>query len=352
LAVQKKFKEFLMNGNSTGSVVVTLTPAPVLDRTYFVHDLVPGGVNRSDGVGEELAGKGINVSRGLYLAGVSAPAVMPVGKADPAVLERTGSANIVVPFWVEGTLRVSTTIIENQGTTTRITESPRALTAEDWAGVIELTAKTVVDNGAKWLVVAGAHPVDKETGEFVDMTPLFDKMDALGVRVAMDTSGKPLNTWARSGRPALIKPNCEELASAVGRTLTTIGDVIDAATELCEHGIQVVLASMGPDGILAVTKDGVVAARTNSVNVINTVGAGDATLAGFLSKVATNPLPEGETVLGVGFDVLLGAKTGVQWGAVAVTQPSSGLENIDHLPESFINDVPDRSKLLDEPAEA
>jgi 1-phosphofructokinase len=194
--------------------------------------------------------------------------------------------------------------------------------------------------------------VDKETGEFVDMTPLFDKMDALGVRVAMDTSGKPLNTWARSGRPALIKPNCEELASAVGRTLRTIGDVIDAATELCEHGIQVVLASMGPGGILAVTKDGVVGARTNPVKVANTVGAGDATLAGFLSAVSTKPIADGEKVLGVGFDVVEGAKMAVRWGAAKVQQPTSGLENIDHLPESFLSTELDRAKLLDEPAEA
>lgn len=339
-----------MTGIST--TVVTLTPAPVLDRTYFVEKLTPGGVNRSEGVAEELAGKGINVSRGLFLAGVNAPAVLPVGKGDPAVIERTGSANIAVPYWVEGTLRVSTTIIESAGTTTRITEAPRPLSAEDWDGVVELTLKTVKDSGAKWLVVAGAHPVDKITGDFVDMTSLFDKMDAIGVRVAMDTSGAPLNTWARSGRPALIKPNAEELASAVGRTLRTIGDVIDAATELCEHGIQTVLASMGPDGILAVTKDGVIGARTNPVKVINTVGAGDATLAGFLSKVAANPLLEGETVLGVGFDVVLGAKTAVQWGAIAVTHPTSGLENIDHLPESFLVDNPDRTKELDEPAEA
>ena len=51
------------------SPIVTLTPSPTLDRTYFVRNLVEGEVNRADKVGEELAGKGINVSRGLQLAG-------------------------------------------------------------------------------------------------------------------------------------------------------------------------------------------------------------------------------------------------------------------------------------------
>lgn len=341
-----------MTGISQSTAVVTLTPAPVLDRTYFVHDLIPGGVNRADGVGEELSGKGINVSRGLYLAGIEAPAVVPVGNGDTSVLERTGSAKIVRPLWVEGTLRVSTTIIENHGTTTRITEPPRPLTADDWTAVMDLTEQTVIETGAKWLVIAGSHPVDQLTGEFIDLTRLFDRMDQLGVRIALDTSGKPLNTWARSGRAAVIKPNCEELASAVGRTLLTVGDVIDAATELCDHGIEAVLASMGSDGIIAVTKEGAFGAKTAPVKVINTVGAGDATLAGFLSAVTTKPLAEGETMLGVGFDVIHGALTGVKWGAVAVTQPSSGLENIDHLPESFFIETPDRAKYLEEPAHA
>ena len=341
-----------MTGMASGTTVVTLTPAPVLDHTYFVDVLTPGGVNRADGVGEELAGKGINVSRALSLAGVNAPAVVPVGNGDPAVITRTGSEHFVKPLWVEGTLRVSTTIIENHGTTTRITEPPRPLTAEDWAAVVDLTERTVLENNAKWLVVAGAHPVDKYTGEFIDLAPLFDRMDEIGVRVALDTSGKPLNTWARSGRPAIIKPNAEELASAVGRTLRTVGDVIDAATELCEHGIEAVLASMGSDGIIAVTCDGAIGARTDKVKVSNTVGAGDATLAGFLSYVSNNPLAEGETVQGVGFDVIAGIRTAVRWGAHKVQQPTSGLENLDNLPESFLIESPDRDKPLDEPAEA
>ena len=341
-----------MSGNQGKPSVVTLTPSPVLDRTYFVRNLVAGGVNRAEGVGEELAGKGINVSRGLFLGGINAPAVVPIGSEDTQVLVRTKSDDIVTPLWVNGSLRSSTTIIDFEGTTTRITEPPRPLSGEDWQAVVELTEKTVVESGAKWVVIGGAHPIDKSTGKFVDLTDLFDRMDRLGVRVALDTSGEPLSFWSRSGRAAVIKPNCEELASAVGRTLRTVGDVVDAATQLCNHGIETVLASMGSDGIIAVTKEGYFGAKTAPVNVKNTVGAGDATLAGFLQAVASKPLADGETVLGVGFDVYAGAQNAVRWGAIKVQQSTSGLESIDNLPESFLNDAPDRSKELDEPAEA
>jgi 1-phosphofructokinase len=333
----------------TGSPIVTLTPAPTLDRTYFVHNLHTGGVNRADDVKQELAGKGINVSRGLHLAGIPAPGVVPIGNEDPGVLASTGSEGMLVPLWVEGSLRVSTTIVEMNGPTTKVNESPRPLSQQDWNAVLDLTERTVRENGAKWLVVAGALPVYKDSGTFVDLEPLFERMAALGVRVALDTSGEPLNYWARRGLASIIKPNAEELASAVGRTLNSIGDVIDAGRELCEHGIEVVLASLGSDGMLAITKDREWAARTPPVKVINTVGAGDATLAGFLTAVISNPVDDA-TEFGIDFNVPLGITTAVQWGAMAVTQPSSGLENIDNPPPGILNETPDRGHALDEPA--
>lgn len=339
-----------MSGLANSSPIVTLTPAPTLDRTYFVTNLHSGAVNRADGVREELAGKGINVSRGLHLANISAPGIVPIGNADPAVLVRTGSAEFLTPLWVDGSLRVSTTILEHGGTTTKVNETPRPLSHEDWNSIVELTDRTVRDSGAKWLVIAGALPTYKESGEYVSLQPIFDRMNEQGVRVALDTSGEPLAYWAREGAATIMKPNAEELAFIVGRNLKTLGDVVDAAREVNAFGVEVVLASLGGDGIIAVTKDNVWSARTAPVKVINTVGAGDATLAGFLAAVVSNPIEPGEDDFGVGFNVPMGVKTAVQWGAIAVTQPTSGLTAVSPLPDSTLNYSPDLSTPLDEPA--
>lgn len=242
-----------MSGNTRKSPIVTLTPAPTLDRTYRVTNLHPGAVNRADSVGEELAGKGINVSRALHLADIEAPGVVPIGNAEKGILERTGSKKFLVPMWIEGTLRVSTTILEKDGPTTKINEAPKPLTSEEWQRVIDLTEATVKDNDANWLVIAGALPIDQSTGTFVNLQPIFDRMKKLGVRVALDTSGEPLAYWVNKGEAAILKPNAEELASALRRSLLTNGDVIEAARELCSHGVECVLASLGSDGMLAVT---------------------------------------------------------------------------------------------------
>ena len=335
----------------SGAPIITLTPAPTLDRTYFVHNLIEGGVNRADAVAEELAGKGINVTRGLYLSGVKAPGVVPIGNSDPGVFARTGSMDQFIPHWVDGTLRVSTTIVEKDGPTTKVNEAPRPLADSDWKEVVSLTISKVKENNSQWLVIAGALPIDKGTGKFVDLEPLFTAMKDLGVRVAMDSSGEPLKMYATKGLPSVIKPNAHELAETIGRDLHTVGDVIDAARELCQHGIECVLASLGPDGMVAVTKDRAWKAKTPPVKVINTVGAGDATLAGFLTAVTTNPV-EGDAEFGVGFNVSLGVKTAVQYGAVAVTQPTSGLENLDNMPVAEVSENPDRSVPLEEIAYA
>jgi len=332
------------------SPIITLTPSPTLDRTYFVKRLVEGGVNRADDVNEELAGKGINVSRALELAKISAPGVVPIGNADPAVLERTGSTSFLVPLWVDGTLRVSTTIIENNGPTTKVNEHPRPLKQSDWDEVVSLTLKLLKENDSQWLVVAGAHPKIIETDEVIDLVPLFEQAKAMGVKVVLDTSGDPLRYWARKGVATIMKPNGEELASCVGRTLNTLNDVVEAARELNSWGVECVLASLGVDGMLAVTKTDAVHAFTPPVRVINTVGAGDSTVAGFLSAVTQNQTDDAG-LYGVGFDIAKGVKEAVRWGGAKVQQPTSGLKSIDNLPIGVVLENPDLSASLREPAE-
>lgn len=331
------------------SPIVTLTPSPTLDRTYFVKNLVEGGVNRADRVGEELAGKGINVSRGLHLASIPAPGIVPIGNADPGVLERTGSG-FLTPLWVEGTLRVSTTVVEYDGPTTKINEHPRPLKQKDWDAVVALTVQTVKDNDAKWLVVAGAHPEIEETGDVINLHPLFDSMAELGVRVVLDTSGPALRYWATQGKATVMKPNAHELAECVGHDLKTIGDVIDAARQLNDWGVNCVLASLGVDGIIAVTKTHAIHAYTAPVKVINTVGAGDSTVAGFLAAVTSHQSDPSD--FGVGFDVAEGIAAAVQWGAAKVQQPTSGLQSIENLVEATVELIPHRHRPLAEPAKA
>ena len=87
--------------------------------------------------------------------------------------------------------------------------------------------------------------------------------------------------------PHLVKPNAEELADVTGRTLQSLGDVADAAQLLLARGVRTVLVSLGGDGALLVDAElpGPLHGTADVGRVVNTVGAGDAFLAGWLAAV-------------------------------------------------------------------
>ena len=59
-----------------------------------------------------------------------------------------------------------------------------------------------------------------------------------------------------------------------------------------------------------------------------------------------------EGAYGVGFDVAKGIAAAVQWRAAKVQQPTSGLQSIDNLVEATVELIPDRDRVLGEPAKA
>ena len=88
-------------------------------------------------------------------------------------------------------------------------------------------------------------------------------------------------------RPFLIKPNLSELEELFGETLTTQDDICRCAKELQQRGAKNVLVSLGGDGALLVCEDGQVLSQpAPEGKVINTTGAGDSMIAGFLAGFA------------------------------------------------------------------
>jgi 1-phosphofructokinase len=155
---------------------------------------------------------------------------------------------------------------------------------------------------------------------------------AAGVRVAVDASG-PALLAAVAARPALIKPNRDELAEAVGHPVDSIGDAIEAAHELRDRGAQSVLASLGADGAVLVDDDGVTIGEAPIAEPRSTVGAGDSLLAGFLAAGA-----RGRSALA----------EGLAWGAAAVSLPASRMPRPQDIRRDIvrINAQPDLGRSL------
>ncbi|MDH2443294.1 PfkB family carbohydrate kinase [Amnibacterium sp. CER49] len=327
------------------SGVVTLTPAPVLDRTYLVSSLAQGKVNRAVEVHEYMSGKGLNVARTLHLARVPVAAVMPIGRDDEHLLFRTPSPHILRIVPILGRIRVNTAIVEGGGRTTNVNQSAIPMSSADWARVVDLAVEQLAEMDADWLVVSGVHPFNSDTNDFVDMTDLFERTRETGARVALDTSGVPLERWTRSGLVNLIKPNADELANLVGRNLVTVGEALDAGRELNALGVEVALVSLGADGALAVTADDAVWGAAVAPSLVNTTGAGDATLAGFLSDAIR---PEARIAGGTPpLDLAHGLGTAVSWGALAVSLPTTLISGLEDAPVPVVQQPDPKRELLE-----
>lgn len=332
----------------SSTAVVTLTPAPVLDRTYVLDQLVHGKVNRASRVFEFMSGKGVNVARTMSLARRHVSAVLPIDRDDTIVAQHVEGSTVLHPVPITGRVRVNINIVEGGGTTTNLNQLGTPLSEEDWRRVVALTLQQLDELQAGWLLVSGTLPDVIDTGARVDLTELLIGARARGARVGVDTSGPELARWARSPHVDLIKPNADELATLVGRELLSIGDVLEAGHELIDAGLDYVLASLGADGAVAMSARDVLWGRAVPSRVVNTTGAGDAFIAGFLSA-ATPPGAQRDAVTGLlPVDVAAGLAVGVSWGAHAVTLPTTVLESLHDAPPPVVS-PPDPSMRLSEP---
>ncbi|MFD7879119.1 1-phosphofructokinase [Streptomyces sp. NPDC059378] len=266
-------------------MILTVTPNPSLDRTYEVPSLERGDVIRATGERMDPGGKGVNVSRAVAAAGRRTVAVLPLGGAPGALvaelLDAQGIEVARVP--VAGATRSNIALAEADGVLTKINAPGPELSPDEQELLLETVREQSGD--ADWIACCGSLPRGLTPSWYAD---LVARAHAAGARIALDTSGPALLEALRE-RPDVVKPNAEELAEAVGRPLSTVGDALKAAEELRARGAGAVLASLGADGQLLVDAEGAWFADARVDVVRSNVGAGDASLAGFLIAGGSGP---------------------------------------------------------------
>jgi len=291
-------------------VIVTLTLNPSLDRTIEVDRLERGAVLRTSEPVLEPGGKGVNVTRALTANGVPSLAIAAVAGAEGAelsrLLERDGILCRFVP--VSGRTRSNTTVCDADGTVTKLNEPGSPLRDDDLEAVATAIRTSVRDGD--WLVVSGSTPPKLTAAQ---MSALLAEANDAKVHLAVDTSGEALAT-AVGAHPRLIKPNGAELAELVGRPLASIAEVIEAAEEVRERGIELVLVSLGAHGAVLVGPQGVIVGESHVDQPRSTVGAGDSFLAGFLSRFTQDESDLDAALL-----------EALCWGAAATRLPGSAV---------------------------
>ena len=259
-------------------MIYTVTFNPALDYILKTDDFNLGTTNRS--VFEEITfgGKGINVSYVLSQLGVENTALgFVAGFTGEELLRKINSTGIKTDFikLSSGNTRINVKIKGNAET--EINASGPPITQND---IDQLFKKLENLCEKDVLVLAGSIPKCLPDNIYEN---ILSKLQGKGIRFVVDATGELLLNVLKYN-PFLIKPNLAELEDIVGEILDSEEKIISAAFKLKKMGAVNVLVSLGKDGALLIDEFGNI--HRQSVlggKPVNTVGAGDSTVAGFLA---------------------------------------------------------------------
>ena len=267
------------SGKGGSRMIYTVTFNPAID--YVVRLDTPlevGEVNRAKGEDCVLGGKGINVSGVLAELGCRNTALGFVAGETGAWLERGLAAQGITTDFIhleQGMTRINVKIKAGQETELNGAgpDIPESAMEQLEAQLDKLAEGDI-------LILAGSIPSSLPQTTY---ERLLARLEGHGVHTVVDAT-RDLLVNVLQYHPFLIKPNNHELGEIVGRTLTTDADITAAARTLQEKGARNVLVSMAGDGALLLDEKGEVhRIGTPKGKVVNSVGAGDSMVAGFVA---------------------------------------------------------------------
>ena len=285
-----------------------------IDKTYEVGNFGVGGYYHPSQALTVPGGKGINVARVLKTLGQALVVTGFAGGNNGRFLTQhlinSGISADFVPIGEES--RVVITIIDRtQGTQTRVDEVGPLVTPSEVERLRRKWERLLGDS--QLAVVSGSAPRGVPLDLYAELVGVARKRQ---VPLILDAHGEML-ARALPARPAVIKPNLSELQQVLQQQLAVPEGVVAAGKELVESGINLVIVSLGIRGAIAVSqRHGVWWARPPKVNVISSVGSGDALVGG----VAAVSMERGSVAERLKLGVAAGTASAARFGAGVCTQ--------------------------------
>lgn len=279
-------------------MIYTVTFNPAIDYVVRLNgSLKLGNINRNVQEEYQYGGKGINVSNVLRTLGFHSVALGFVAGFTGRGLEEGLNGMGLETCFIhveQGMTRVNVKI--KAAEETEINGIGPVITEYDME---KLYAQLDEIKAGDTLVLSGSIPncLPSDTYE-----KIMERLDGRGIRIAVDAT-RDLLVKVLKYHPFLIKPNNHELGEIFGKVLKTDEEIVDCARMLQSLGGRNILVSMAGDGALLLDEHGV-AHRIGCPKgkVVNSVGAGDSMVAGFLAGI----LETGD----YGYALKLGTATG------------------------------------------
>lgn len=263
-------------------MIYTVTFNPALDYVIKVDNFQTGGINRVYQENIFFGGKGINVSFVLREHGFTSTALgFTAGFTGEAIEKGLQEQGIKSDFirLPKGMSRINVKMKSDNETEIN-GQGPNI--PQDALNQLFEKLNTLVKGDV--LILAGSIPNTLPEDVYEQ---IMARLDGTGILIAVDAT-KDLLLNVLKYHPFLIKPNNHELGEMFGVVLKTEEDITFYAKELQEQGARNVLISMAGDGAILVTEEGAVhKIGVPKGTVVNSVGAGDSMVAGFMAGYLT-----------------------------------------------------------------
>ena len=278
-------------------MILCVSLNPAVDKMLKINSINIGKVNRASVESVHAGGKAVNVAFDLSLQGEEVLLTGFVGgRCGRMILDELKQREMPNKFVMLSTeTRTNMNYIDSLGNVTEILEGGHLVDAKSEEEFLHLYMNLV--KKAEMVVLSGSLPIGLDDGFY---GTLIDRANRVGVPVCLDTSGAPLAN-AVTHSPFLIKPNINELESLTNHKYDLspldIGfeEFFDSASfknvmledlkDLQDLGIAIICVTLGKKGMLLFAKDQIIICDAPEVEVVNTVGSGDCTLAALIHSL-------------------------------------------------------------------
>lgn len=303
------------------SRIVTLTLNPAMDLSTTAARVEPTRKLRCSLPHYDPGGGGINVARVVATLGGDALAVYPGGGPFGDLLERT-LAGLGVPqrrVPIAGDTRESFTVDEGaSGLQYRFVLPGPELSAVEQQACLDVIA--ALDPRPSWLVLSGSFPPGVAPMFFDQVVALAQR---IGARLVLDCSGEALRHAGQRGGIHLLKPSLSELATLAGGKVEGVAAQEAALRELIGRGVaEVIVLSLGGEGAVLASKEGIERFAPLDVPVCSAVGAGDSMVGAMVLALSR------------GWSLPAAVRYGIAAGSATLMRPGTELcraEDVERL---------------------
>lgn len=261
-------------------MIVTVTMNPSIDISYPLATLKIDTVNRTNKVTKTAGGKGLNVTRVIHDLGGNVLATGVLGGFHGAyIAEELKKAGIKQDFTPIAEESRDSIAILHEGNQTEILESGPTVSEDEQAAFLEKFEELIKQ--ADIVTISGSLAKGFPSDFYQKLVQIAQQH---AVKALVDTSGESLKqVITAKQKPYLIKPNLEELEALLGQafSLEELDDIQAALSQPLFEGIEWIVVSLGKDGAIAKYQDTFYRVEIPTIQVVNPVGSGDSTIAGF-----------------------------------------------------------------------